>query len=165
MKPIKVDEILNKSVYLDKGIFKVEIGEREFKSESLERLKLDVRDSHILEIDEEVYYDSSGDLIPTKIVRITSERVILSRYRAGIGVNPDLYIEEARKDIFPLTEKNKEIFKKNQDLRKQGWALIEKAEELIKDMDTFPKDYFSKKLKILALPSMQPIVRNLRIKI
>jgi len=147
-KKIQVDKILNKPIYFDKETskFNVEIGESKFESESLERLKLDVKESHITEIEEEVYYDSSGDLISTKVVKVTPDYVHLSRYRAGMGINPTLHKEDFFKDIFPINEKNKKIFKKNQELRDKGWNLIHKAEELIQDMDVFPKDYFHKKM-------------------
>jgi len=149
MKPIKVDKILNKPVYFDKeeGKFSVEIGEHLFKSESLERLKFDVRDSHIIELDEDIYYDSSGDLIPTKVVKITTGGIELSKYRAGVGINPHLYLDDYRDTIFPITAKNKSIFKKNQELRDKGWDLIHQAEELIEDMDMYEKDYFKNKIK------------------
>ena len=149
MKPIKVDKILNKPVYFDKeeGKFSVEIGEHLFESESLDRLKLDVRDSRIIELDEEVYYDSTGELIQTKVVKLTTDGIELSRHRAGIGVNPHLYLDNFRDTIFPITEKNKSIFKKNQELRDQGWDLINQAEELVEDMDMYEKDYFKNKLK------------------
>lgn len=149
MKKMKVDEILGKPIYFDKktGKFKVEIGEEEFESDTLDRLKLNVNESHITEHEEEIYYDSTGDLIKTKIVRITPHSIHLSRYRAGIGVHPYVRIDEVKGEIFPITEKNKKLFKKNQELRDKGWALIHKAGEVIKDMDNFSKDYFKNKMK------------------
>jgi hypothetical protein len=153
-KKVEVDKIIGKSIYFDKnsGMFEVEIGEREFKATSLDRLKLDVKDSHTKEVDIPVYYDSSGDLIATKIVRVTTDEIILSRYRAGMGVNPNLYREDFFKDIFPITEKNKKIFKKNQELRDKGWKLIHKASELVADMDKFDKKHFDKEVKPNSSP-------------
>ena len=49
LKTIKVDKIIGSPIYLNKetGKFEVEIGEKDFEADSLNRLKLDVNESNI----------------------------------------------------------------------------------------------------------------------
>lgn len=153
-KQTKVDEINGKPVYFESntGIFSVEIGEETFKAESINELRKTVEESQIQEWDEEVIYDSTGEMILTSVARVRGSTIRLSNYRRGIGVYPNLSKDRLdsdyfRKTIFPLTSKNKELYKKHKAMRDKGWALIRAAEEMVKELEKFDKDHFDKKKK------------------
>lgn len=120
-------------------VFECKIGEYTFSSPSIKRLRLDVDESLVSELDLKCLYCGSGEIIPIKIVRMDSRGILYpSSNKVGFGVPYSVGPE----DIYPATAKNLQLQKTHKELREKGWELIRRADAFGKLLEPFPKNYF-----------------------
>jgi len=144
MKERKVCDYLGQIVTVsESGWFRCKVGGKKFESLSLDELKSMVKKELNTRVNIEAIYSTGEMELATIITLIDGYRGIngvLDSNHLGCGVPHQTEIE----NLYPLTEKNKQLFKEHTKMRDAGWKLINKADEMYEELEKFPKDFFKK---------------------
>lgn len=143
-----VDTIYGIPIYFNaaREMFEAEWNGKEFQAERLRDIRKDIKDGRPILCDEPIIYDSVGEMILTKIIEITPHgSLITGPNRRGVGVAQSVDATDRRRNVYPQTEKNLEIYDKAKKMRDEGWALIHQSKQFTKELEEFPANYWIKK--------------------
>ena len=149
-----VDEVFGIPIYFNpiQEKFRVEYKGEIYESDRLSDLKRKLELETPVELEEPVIYSSGvSEIVLTTITEISPHGYLRARERAGYGVSPN----PDPKDLFPKTEHNMAVYKRHVSLRSQGWALIHQADALHSELQPYPKDYWKKKAKEIAIQQVK----------